>query len=193
MSKVSIEEQMDEARIPYAAQRQSIPNYERCEGLRIYTEEVRSNEPVGINFALVANGCNTRETELTPQEAKSLVWVFAKELILSHRTVRVMNPRNLADQLTQVKPWEEEFTPDYADHLILTNFFRAGQPSPYKPRELSLLIDYIGQRFDYGKTTHTFWEFREHDLFAEEADEWYPRLWVDFWFAEQQTKWITRR
>lgn len=190
---MSIEEEMDEARVPYDAQNMTVLDFERCEGVRTYVENVREQEPVGINFALVANGCNNREARLTSMEARTLVWVFVKELILSRRTVKVMNPRNLADQLMQVRAWDEDFPPDYADHLVLTNFFRAGQDSPYDPKQLSRLIDYMGERYDYGKTTHTFWEFRSQDSFNTEAEEWFPRLWVDFWFLEQQTKWIARR
>lgn len=189
---MSIEELMDAANIPYDVQRMTVLDFDRCEGVREYVANVRDEEPVGMNFCLVANACN-QNALMTRTEMKNLVWVFAKELILSRRTVKVMNPRNLADQLQSIKPWEEEFVPDFADHLILTNFFRAGQPSPYNSDRLGRLLDYIDDRGQYGKTTHCVWEFRDEERFGDEAIEWFPQLWVDDWFQEQKTKWVERR
>lgn len=189
---MSIEEEMDEARVPVDAQRQTILDYEGCEPVRAYIQEIGEMEPTGVNFIL-ANVFKDSAARLTAHQARAMVWVFAKELILTGRKVKVMSPVNLAEMLCGVKPWEEEFPPDYADHLILTNFFRTGQPSPYTPKELNRLLDYIGERYEYGKTTHTFFELREANNIRNEASEWYPGLWLDWFLEENSLFWMGRR
>jgi len=187
---VKIEEEMDAAKIPLIAQRETLASYRGGEELRSYIREVRNLEPEGINF-VVATDFKKFDTQLTQHEARQLVWVFAKELILSYRKVQVLNGPRLAERLMNVSPWEDEFEPSYADHLILTNFFRSGQDSPYTAKEVDRLVNYMGDRMDYGKTTHCLWETRS--AARSEMEEWYSDLWLDFWFEENQTFAIKRK
>ena len=186
---MTIEQQMDEARVPVEAQNGTLTEYDQS--LRDYVVNVRDEEPGGINF-VIANVCNA-DLSLTASDARLMVWVMAKELILSNRRVMVMNASKLASWLTKTDAWEDDtFRPDFADHLVLNNFFREGQESPYTAAELNKLIEYIGDRYDYGKTTHCVWDVNNADGIGRALRAWYPQLWSDWWFDENTTYQIKR-
>ena len=171
---------MDEARIPRTAQNMAVLEFDGGARLRAYLG-VTAISGEGFCF-VVANDFKKPDARLRLPEAKTLVHVFAKELILYGARVKIMNTLALADMLLDVTPWEDDFEPDRADHLILNNFFRSGQESPYTPRQLAKLIDYLGERHERGAPTHTFWEIDKH---ISEGRQWYPVLWTDnFWWPQ---------
>ena len=188
---MNIEQRMDDARIPRDAQNKTVLEFDGCRDVREYVTESGNRPGEGISF-IFANDCKNTDSVMTFAEAKMLVQVFAKELILTGQTVQIINPPRLATWLKNVKPWEEEFDPDYSQHLILTNFYRDGQLSPYEPKELNCLLDYIGERVDYRKTVHTFAHLTTDTNWLTRIEAWYPRIWVEYMLDVNMTKWIKK-
>lgn len=187
-----IETQLDELRVPRDAQNWTLPDLSGGGRLRGYIESLnQERDETGINF-IFANVCNDFEASMTVSEARFILWVFAKELVLARRRPRLINATTLARIVSRAESSDEAAELDRADHLILTNFFTVGQPCPFQPWEVAKLTEYIIDRYEHGGTTHTFWRIHDEQEMLTETSEWYPRVWVEELMEVNEHYWIRK-